>query len=72
MTGGLNALKTFAQRIKNFTGLDIPYADETPDEYRDKVGRAITANITSLLNEGNRTVSDADAPFHGQSPQAFL
>jgi len=60
VTGGLNALKTFAQRIKNFTGLDIPYADETPDAYRDKVSRAITANITSLLNEGNRTVSDAD------------
>ena len=60
MTGGLNALKAFAKRVENFTGVSIPYADETPDAYRDKVGRAITANITSLLNEGNRTVSDAD------------
>jgi len=60
VTGGINALKAFAQKIKNFTGLDIPYASEKPEEYRDKVGRAITANITSLLNEGNRTVSDAD------------
>ena len=60
VTGGLNALRAFAQRVENFTGLKIPYADETPDAYRDKVGRAITANITSLLNEGNRTVSDAD------------
>ena len=60
VTGGLNALKAFAKRVENFTGVSIPYADETPDAYRDKVGRAITANITSLLNEGNRTVSDAD------------
>lgn len=60
VTGGLNALRAFAQRVENFTGLEIPYASETPEAYRDKVGRAITANITSLLNEGNRTVSNAD------------
>jgi len=29
-------------------------------QYKDRIGRAITGNITSLLNEGNRTVSDPD------------
>ena len=60
VTGGLPALKAFAQKAENFFGIEIPYADESPEKYRDLVGRAITANITALLNEGNRTVSDPD------------
>ena len=60
VTGGMNALKNVAFKLKNLTGMDIPGADKGVEAYRLNLGKAITSNITALLQEGNRTVSDAD------------
>ena len=61
VTGGINALQAYGQRFENLTGIKLgTVSSKEPDKYRDRLARAITANITSLLNEGNRTVSDAD------------
>ena len=60
VTGGKAAAAALLQKAENFFGINIPGASEDPAKYQKQVASAITANITALLNEGNRTISDAD------------
>jgi len=60
VTGGKAAAAALLQKAENFFGINIPGASKDPAKYRSQIAAAITANITALLNEGNRTISDAD------------
>ena len=62
VTGGFNSLKAFGRKIENFFGIELPkeIASAEPERYRFLVNQAIQKNIQALLNEGNRTISDAD------------
>jgi len=61
VTGGANALLAFGQKVENFLGIKLgEFSAEEPEKYRFLVNQAIQKNITALLNEGNRTISDAD------------
>jgi len=61
VTGGINTLQAFGQRVENLLGVDLgEFSSDAQDVYRAKINAAIQANITALLNEGNRTISDAD------------
>ena len=62
VTGGFNSLKALGRKIENFFGIELPkeIASAEPERYRFLVNQAIQKNIQALLNEGNRTISDAD------------
>ena len=60
VTGGMAAIKDIAFKLENLTGIKVPGSDGSLAEYKLSLGKAITSNITALLQEGNRTVSDAD------------
>jgi len=63
VTGIIPSLKNLGQMLANATGgrwVPDSWKSLKQAQYKDRIGRAITGNITSLLNEGNRTVSDPD------------
>ena len=63
VTGIIPSLKNLGQMLANATGgrwVPDSWKSLKQAQYKDRIGRAITGNITYLLNEGNRTVSDPD------------